>query len=131
MHQPKKNFYRKFLYEPFPVESHLRAALPAHRHCRATVNNLTLAPRFRNVLSVTRLCTLPVYFGEHVYHIHDCSGSAAAASGSDCLVPGQCPRQCASGSVSARSGPCFLFFSDFFFFFFSFHCRTGEVQDRR
>ena len=22
-HEPKKNFYRKFLYEPFPVESHL------------------------------------------------------------------------------------------------------------
>jgi len=24
VHEPKKQFYRKFLYEPFPVESHLK-----------------------------------------------------------------------------------------------------------
>jgi len=30
VHQPKKNFYRKFLYEPFPVESQLQDALPEH-----------------------------------------------------------------------------------------------------
>lgn len=30
VHEPKKNFYRKFLYEPFPVESSLVEAFPAH-----------------------------------------------------------------------------------------------------
>jgi activating signal cointegrator complex subunit 3 len=30
VHEPKKNFYKKFLYEPFPVESHLRSALAEH-----------------------------------------------------------------------------------------------------
>ena len=31
VHEPKKSFYRKFLYEPFPVESslHTQASSPA------------------------------------------------------------------------------------------------------
>jgi activating signal cointegrator complex subunit 3 len=28
VHEPKKPFYKKFLYEPFPVESSLAGALP-------------------------------------------------------------------------------------------------------
>jgi replicative superfamily II helicase len=28
-HEPKKNFYRKFLYEPFPVESKLMVCVVA------------------------------------------------------------------------------------------------------
>lgn len=30
VHEPKKGFYKKFLYEPFPVESSLHEALPEH-----------------------------------------------------------------------------------------------------
>ena len=30
MHEPKKSFYKKFLYEPFPVESSLPDQLPDH-----------------------------------------------------------------------------------------------------
>eukprot|EP01114_Cavostelium_apophysatum_P011516 TRINITY_DN2580_c0_g1_i2.p1 TRINITY_DN2580_c0_g1~~TRINITY_DN2580_c0_g1_i2.p1 ORF type:complete len:1033 (-),score=339.99 TRINITY_DN2580_c0_g1_i2:504-3563(-) len=30
VHEPKKNFYKKFLYEPFPVESNLLHVLPDH-----------------------------------------------------------------------------------------------------
>eukprot|EP00743_Colponemidia_sp_Colp-15_P009223 GILK01010071.1.p1 GENE.GILK01010071.1~~GILK01010071.1.p1 ORF type:complete len:1391 (-),score=337.99 GILK01010071.1:97-4269(-) len=30
VHEPKRNFYKKFLYEPFPVESSLAAQLPDH-----------------------------------------------------------------------------------------------------
>ncbi|KAG5188657.1 Sec63 Brl domain-containing protein [Tribonema minus] len=30
VHEPKKNFLKKFLYEPFPVESQLAGALPNH-----------------------------------------------------------------------------------------------------
>jgi len=28
VHEPKKSFYRKFLYEPFPVESSLHTQVP-------------------------------------------------------------------------------------------------------
>lgn len=35
VHEPKKNFYRKFLYEPFPVESSLLNAL--HDHMNAEI----------------------------------------------------------------------------------------------
>ncbi|CAN0466936.1 unnamed protein product [Discosporangium mesarthrocarpum] len=34
-HEPKKNFLKKFLYEPFPVESRLPGAL--HNHLAAEV----------------------------------------------------------------------------------------------
>jgi hypothetical protein len=30
VHEPKKSFYKKFLYEPFPVESSLPDQLPDH-----------------------------------------------------------------------------------------------------
>jgi activating signal cointegrator complex subunit 3 len=40
VHQPKKNFYRKFLYQPFPVESHLRDAI--HNHINAEVATKTI-----------------------------------------------------------------------------------------
>jgi activating signal cointegrator complex subunit 3 len=35
VHQPKKNFYRKFLYEPFPVESQLKDVM--HEHFNAEI----------------------------------------------------------------------------------------------
>lgn len=31
VHEPKKNFYKKFLYEPFPVESSLQDQVPLTR----------------------------------------------------------------------------------------------------
>ena len=30
VHEPKKSFYRRFLYEPFPIESALHLVLPEH-----------------------------------------------------------------------------------------------------
>lgn len=30
VHEPKKSFYKKFLYEPFPVESSLQDQLSDH-----------------------------------------------------------------------------------------------------
>lgn len=30
VHEQKKNFYKKFFYEPFPVESSLLEVLPEH-----------------------------------------------------------------------------------------------------
>lgn len=40
VHEPKKNFYRKFLHEPFPVESSLHKQL--HEHINAEIANGTL-----------------------------------------------------------------------------------------
>lgn len=40
VHEPKKNFYRKFLHEPFPVESSLHNQL--HEHINAEINNNSL-----------------------------------------------------------------------------------------
>ena len=35
VHEPKKNFIKKFLYEPFPVESQLKSQL--HNHINAEI----------------------------------------------------------------------------------------------
>jgi activating signal cointegrator complex subunit 3 len=40
VHEPKKNFYRKFLHEPFPVESSLHTQL--HEHINAEIANGTI-----------------------------------------------------------------------------------------
>lgn len=44
VHQPKKNFYKKFLYEPFPVESSLLKENVLHNHFNAEVCYLLLSP---------------------------------------------------------------------------------------
>ncbi|KAL6011995.1 activating signal cointegrator 1 complex subunit [Asimina triloba] len=41
VHEPKKSFYKKFLYEPFPVESNLREQL--HDHINAEITSGTIS----------------------------------------------------------------------------------------
>lgn len=63
----KKNFYKKFLYEPFPVESNLLAVLPDHlnaeivagtiRTCQEALDYLTWTYFFR------RLMQNPAFYG--------------------------------------------------------------------
>jgi activating signal cointegrator complex subunit 3 len=43
VHEPKKTFYRKFLYEPFPIESCLQEQL--HDHINAEVVNGTITSK--------------------------------------------------------------------------------------
>ncbi|XP_020701426.1 DExH-box ATP-dependent RNA helicase DExH14 isoform X3 [Dendrobium catenatum] len=60
VHEPKKSFYKKFLYEPFPVESNLREHLHDHiiaeivtgtiRHKEDAVNYLTWTFLFRRLV---------------------------------------------------------------------------------
>uniref|UniRef100_A0A1D1YQG8 RNA helicase n=1 Tax=Anthurium amnicola TaxID=1678845 RepID=A0A1D1YQG8_9ARAE len=67
VHEPKKSFYKKFLYEPFPVESNLREHLHDHmnaeivsgtiRHKEDAVHYLTWTYFFR------RLVANPAYYG--------------------------------------------------------------------
>ncbi|XVF54413.1 hypothetical protein PTKIN_Ptkin05aG0178400 [Pterospermum kingtungense] len=67
VHEPKKSFYKKFLYEPFPVESSLRERLQDHMnaeivsgticHKEDAVHYLTWTYLFR------RLMVNPAYYG--------------------------------------------------------------------
>ena len=78
MHEPKKTFYRKFLYEPFPVESCLQEVL--HDHINAEVVGGTIRSKQDAVDFLTwtyfyrRLTRNPAY-----YHLAD--GSPEAVGG--------------------------------------------------
>ncbi|KAI4303767.1 hypothetical protein MLD38_039362 [Melastoma candidum] len=67
VHEPKKSFYKKFLYEPFPVESSLREQL--HDHINAEIVSGTISHKEDAVHYLTwtylfrRLMINPAYYG--------------------------------------------------------------------
>ncbi|GMH17017.1 hypothetical protein Nepgr_018858 [Nepenthes gracilis] len=67
VHEPKKSFYKKFLYEPFPVESSLREHL--HDHINAEIVSRTICHKEDAVHYLTwtylfrRLTVNPAYYG--------------------------------------------------------------------
>ncbi|XP_020519141.1 DExH-box ATP-dependent RNA helicase DExH14 [Amborella trichopoda] len=67
VHEPKKSFYKKFLYEPFPVESSLREQL--HDHINAEIVSGTVRNKEDAVHYLTwtylfrRLVVNPTYYG--------------------------------------------------------------------
>ncbi|XP_028753755.1 DExH-box ATP-dependent RNA helicase DExH14 [Neltuma alba] len=67
VHEPKKSFYKKFLYEPFPVESSLREQL--HDHINAEIVSQTICHKQDAVHYLTwtylfrRLVVNPAYYG--------------------------------------------------------------------
>lgn len=67
VHEPKKSFYKKFLYEPFPVESSLREQL--HDHINAEIISGTICHKQDAVHYLTwtylfrRLMVNPAYYG--------------------------------------------------------------------
>eukprot|EP00605_Chrysophyceae_sp_TOSAG23-4_P002875 GSChrysophyteH1.ASY1.ANO1.3170.1 assembled CDS len=61
-HEPKKNFYKKFLHEPFPVESSLQNYL--HDHLNAEIANGTL----HNLEDCIEFLTWTYYFRRLVYN---------------------------------------------------------------
>ncbi|KAL9254447.1 DExH-box ATP-dependent RNA helicase DExH14-like protein [Drosera capensis] len=67
VHEPKKSFYKKFLYEPFPVESSLREQL--HDHFNAEIVSATISHKEDAVHYLTwtymfqRLMVNPAYYG--------------------------------------------------------------------
>ena len=79
VHEPRKSFYRKFLYEPFPVESCLQSQL--HDHFNAEVVSGTIRSLQDGVDFLTwtyfyrRLTRNPGY-----YHLEDNSTKALRAS---------------------------------------------------
>lgn len=67
VHEPKKSFYKKFLYEPFPVESSLREHL--HDHFNAEIVSGTMCHKEDAIHYLTwtyfyrRLMVNPAYYG--------------------------------------------------------------------
>ncbi|KAM3230161.1 hypothetical protein ACQJBY_060762 [Aegilops geniculata] len=67
VHEPKKSFYKKFLYEPFPVESNLREHL--HDHINAEIVSSTIGNKEEAIIYLTwtylyrRLVVNPSYYG--------------------------------------------------------------------
>ncbi|KAJ8773139.1 hypothetical protein K2173_028316 [Erythroxylum novogranatense] len=67
VHEPKKSFYKKFLYEPFPVESSLREHL--NDHINAEIVSGTISHKEDGVHYLTwtylfrRLMVNPAYYG--------------------------------------------------------------------
>ncbi|XP_074317082.1 DExH-box ATP-dependent RNA helicase DExH14 [Silene latifolia] len=67
VHEPKKSFYKKFLYEPFPVESSLREHL--HNHFNAEIISGTICHKADAIHYLTwtyfyrRLMFNPAYYG--------------------------------------------------------------------
>lgn len=68
VHEPKKNFYRKFLYEPFPVESQLKARNALHDALNAEIAGAAISNRADAAEYLTwtyffrRLCANPSYY---------------------------------------------------------------------
>lgn len=100
VHEPKKQFYRKFLYEPFPVESQLKGQLADH--LGAEIAGGAIASRHDAVDYLTwtylfrRLLHNPTYYGcedtsdeglrAFLYGLVDETVAALAASG--CVLTG-------------------------------------------
>lgn len=66
VHDLKKNFYKKFLYEPFPVESNLLDVLPDHANAEIVAGTIPTKLQFLEYLTWTylfkRLHENPAYY---------------------------------------------------------------------
>lgn len=66
VHDIKKNFYKKFLYEPFPVESSLLEVLPDHINAEIVAGTIKNKQEFLDYLTWTyffrRLMKNPRYY---------------------------------------------------------------------
>src|SRR6185312_14332587 len=67
VHEPKKNFYKKFLYEPFPVESSLAKVLHDHINAEVVAGTISSKQDAIDYLTWTyffrRLMMNPTYYG--------------------------------------------------------------------
>ncbi len=67
VHDVKKHFYKKFLYEPFPVESSLLSVLPDHLNAEVVAGTITTKQEALDYMTWTyffrRLVQNPTYYG--------------------------------------------------------------------
>ncbi|XP_066155619.1 activating signal cointegrator 1 complex subunit 3-like [Euwallacea fornicatus] len=82
--ESKKNFYRKFLFEPFPVESNLLESLPDHVNAEIANGNITTKVQLVEFIESTfffrRLLANPVYYqldanGDPIQYVKDLADS--------------------------------------------------------
>merc|ERR1719253_1376873 len=68
LHTPKKDFYRKFIYEPFPVESSLHEQLADHLNAEICAQTITTRERAIDYVTWTyffrRLTANPAYYDQ-------------------------------------------------------------------
>merc|ERR1719277_2665653 len=68
VHEPKKNFYRRFIYEPFPVESSLHEQLTDHLNAEIVARTITTREEAINYVTWTyffrRLTANPAYYDQ-------------------------------------------------------------------
>lgn len=58
VHDVKKNFYKKFLYEPFPVESSILNVLPDHINAEIVagkINEINFTLKINQIVLVTNI----------------------------------------------------------------------------
>ncbi|XP_071560788.1 activating signal cointegrator 1 complex subunit 3 [Temnothorax nylanderi] len=74
VHDLKKNFYKKFLYEPFPVESSLMGVLPDHINAEIVAGTVKNKQEFLDYLTWTyyfrRLMKNPKYYDLDILEPH-------------------------------------------------------------
>ncbi|KYM94799.1 Activating signal cointegrator 1 complex subunit 3 [Cyphomyrmex costatus] len=74
VHDLKKNFYKKFLYEPFPVESSLMGVLPDHINAEIVAGTIKNKQEFLDYLTWTyyfrRLMKNPKYYDLDILEPH-------------------------------------------------------------
>ncbi|XP_011704031.1 PREDICTED: activating signal cointegrator 1 complex subunit 3 isoform X2 [Wasmannia auropunctata] len=74
VHDLKKNFYKKFLYEPFPVESSLMTVLPDHINAEIVAGTIKNKQEFLDYLTWTyyfrRLMKNPQYYDLDILEPH-------------------------------------------------------------
>merc|ERR1719387_3152014 len=68
VHEPKKNFYRRFIYEPFPVESSLHEQLTDHLNAEVVARTITTREEAVDYVTWTyffrRLTANPAYYDQ-------------------------------------------------------------------
>ena len=78
VHDVKKNFYKKFLYEPFPVESSLLAVLPDHLNAEIVAGTIQTKQEALDYLTWTyffrRLRQNPTYYELETLEPEDLNG---------------------------------------------------------
>lgn len=101
VHEPKKTFYKKFLHEPFPVESSLHLQLHDHLNAEVAMGALHTVRDCIDFLSWTyyfrRLLANPAYYGlvQVQGHGEGAGLSAEAVEGHLCSWWPTWPQTCA------------------------------------
>ncbi len=91
VHEPKKNFYRRFIYEPFPVESSLHEQLTDHLNAEIVGKTITNKSEAIDYLTWTyffrRLMANPSYYDPTSAMDEEGGGNGAATSSLKAGVP--------------------------------------------